>query len=133
MFFKDDNKVKVNSLQIATYIGADTKIEGTVITKTSVRVDGQIAGGVCADGSVIVSKSGRIKGNVIAENVVVAGRVEGDMQIKDKTNIEPCGEVFGNITTSKILIDEESVFQGNCNMNIKKDAGQKIKPDVKKV
>lgn len=121
MFFKNDNKVKINSSQIGTYVGADTKIEGTVITKSSLRVDGTIVGGVCADGSVIVSKSGHIKGDVIAQNIIVAGVVNGNMQIKDKTNIEPTGVVYGDISTNKILIDEQSKFQGNCNMNIARD------------
>lgn len=121
MFFKNDNKVKINSSQIGTYVGADTKIEGTVITKSSLRVDGTIVGGVCADGSVVVSKSGHIKGNVIAQNIIVAGVVNGNMQIKDKTNIEPTGAVYGDISTNKILIDEQSKFQGNCNMNIARD------------
>lgn len=116
MLFKNGNKVKVNNTQITTYVGVDTKIEGTVITKTSLRVDGSIVGGVCADGTVVVSKSGYIKGNVIAQNIVVAGKVDGNLQIKDKTNIEPTGTVIGDISTSRILIDEESTFQGNCNM-----------------
>ena len=54
----------------------------------------------------------------MAENIVVAGVVDGNLNIKDKTNIEPTGEVYGDITTARVLIDEQSVFQGKCNMNI---------------
>lgn len=132
MFFKNDDKVVVNNSKITTYVGADTKIEGTVITKTSVRVDGSIVGGVCADGTVVVSKSGYIKGNVIAQNAVIAGEVEGNLQIKDKTNIEPTGSVLGDISTARILIDEQSRFQGNCNMNIGRD-GKKSENTVPEV
>ena len=118
MFFKDDNKVKINQTSIATFIGTDTKVEGTLITHSSVRIDGSVVGGVCADGTIVLSQSGQIEGNVIAENIIVAGVIDGNLTIKDKTNIEPTGEVYGDISTSKILIDEQSVFQGNCNMNI---------------
>lgn len=135
MFSRDDNKVKVSNAQIATFIGADTKVEGTVITKTSIRIDGTIIGGVCADGTVVLSKSGQIKGNVIAENIIIAGVVDGNMQITDKTNIEPTGEVYGDITTGRILIDEQSIFQGKCNMNINRDGkkSQRIKPSKESV
>lgn len=125
MFFGNENKVRVNSVQIATFVGIDTKLEGTLITKSSVRIDGMVVGGVCADGTVIVSKTGQIQGNVIAENVVVAGIVDGNMQIRDKTNIEPTGEVYGDISTGRILIDEQSVFQGKCNMNRDKEEEKK--------
>ena len=118
MFFKDDNKVKINQTSISTFIGTDTKVEGTLITHSSVRIDGSVVGGVCADGTVVLSQSGQIEGNVIAENIIVAGVIDGNLTIKDKTNIEPSGEVYGDISTSKILIDEQSVFQGKCNMNI---------------
>jgi cytoskeletal protein CcmA (bactofilin family) len=77
-----------------------------------------VIGGVCAEGTVVLSQSGQIEGNVIAENIIVAGVIDGNLTIKDKTNIEPTGEVYGDISTSKILIDEQSVFQGKCNMNV---------------
>ena len=125
MFFKDDNKVKVSQTSISTFIGADTKIEGTLITHSSVRIDGAVAGGVVADGTVVLSQSGQIDGNVIAENIVIAGVIDGNIQVRDKTNIEPSGEVYGDINTSKILIDEQSVFQGKCNMNIDRSKSKK--------
>ena len=116
--FKDDNKVRVSPTSITTFIGDDTTVEGTLITHSSVRIDGKIVGGVVADGTVVLSQNGEIQGNVIAENIIVAGVVDGNLNIKDKTNIEPTGEVYGDITTARVLIDEQSVFQGKCNMNI---------------
>ena len=117
-FFKDENKIRVSETSITTFVGADTKVEGTLITHSSVRIDGKIVGGVVADGTVVLSQDGEIQGNVIADNIVVAGVVDGNLNIKDKTNIEPTGEVYGDINTARILIDEQSVFQGKCNMNI---------------
>ena len=73
LFFKDDNKVRVSQTSITTFIGADTKVEGTLIVHSSVRIDGTVVGGVCADGTVVLSQNGQIQGNVIAENIVVAG------------------------------------------------------------
>lgn len=127
MFFWDDNKVRVSQTSISTFIGADTKLEGTLITRSSVRVDGTIVGGVVADGTVILSQNGQIQGNVIAENIVVAGVLDGNLTIKDKTNIEPTGEVYGDINTARILIDEQSVFQGKCNMNVDRSKSKKSK------
>ncbi|MBO4903531.1 MAG: polymer-forming cytoskeletal protein [Lachnospiraceae bacterium] len=112
-----DDKINLNNYTITTIVGADTVVEGTIITKSSVRIDGTLIGGVSAEGVVILSKNGKIKGNIMAENIVVAGVVEGNMQIREKVNVEPTGEIYGDITTKSLLIDEESVFQGNCYMN----------------
>ena len=133
MFFKDDNKVRVNQTSISTFIGADTKVEGTLITHSSARIDGTVLGGVVADGTVILSANGQIQGNVIAENIVVAGVIDGNLTIKDKTNIEPTGEVYGDINTARILIDEQSVFQGKCNMNVDRSKSKRGKLKLREV
>ena len=117
-FLKEkDDKINLDNYTITTIVGADTVVEGTIITKSSVRIDGTLIGGVSAEGVVILSKNGRIKGNIMAENIVIAGVVEGNMQIREKVNVEPTGEIYGDITTKSLLIDEEFVFQGNCYMN----------------
>ena len=133
MFFKDDNKVRINQTSISTFIGADTKVEGTLITRSSVRIDGEIVGGVVADGTVVLSQSGQIQGNIIADNIVIAGVVDGNINVKDKTNIEPTGEVYGDINTARILIDEQSVFQGKCNMNVDRTKSKKGRLKLKEV
>lgn len=112
-----DDKINLTNCTITTIIGNDTVVEGTIITKSSVRIDGTLIGGVSAEGVVILSKNGKIRGNIMAENIIVAGVVEGNMQIREKVNVEPTGEIYGDITTKKLLIDEESIFQGNCYMN----------------
>lgn len=125
MFGRDDNKVKISNAQISTFIGEDTTIEGKLITKSSLRIDGTVIGGVIADGTVVLTESGQIQGNVMAENIIVSGVVDGNMEIRDKVNIEPTGEVYGDITTSRILVDEASIFQGKCNMNRDKEQEKK--------
>jgi len=124
MLFKrkrnDDEKISLANYTITSILGADAVIEGTIITKSSVRIDGTLIGGVIADGVVILSKGGKIKGNVMAESIIVAGTVEGNMKIREKVNVEPTGVIYGDITTKKLLIDEESVFQGQCFMNREK-------------
>ncbi len=132
MFGREDNKVRITNAQIDTFIGGDTRIEGTLITQSSVRIDGTVVGGVVAEGTVVLTQQGQIQGNIIAENIIVAGVVDGNMQIKDKTNIEPTGEIYGDITTRKLLIDEESIFQGQCYMNRDKEEEKKRRRSARK-
>lgn len=121
-----EEKINLANCAITTIVGSDTVVEGTIITKSSVRIDGTLIGGVSAEGVVILTKNGKIRGNVMAENIIVAGVVEGNMQIREKVDVEPSGEIYGDITTKKLLIDEESIFQGNCYMNRDKQA-EKVK------
>ena len=70
-FLKENSdKINLNNYTITTIVGNDTVVEGTIITKASVRIDGTLIGGVSAEGVVILSKNGKIKGNIMAENIV---------------------------------------------------------------
>lgn len=112
-----DDKISLSGYTISTIVGMDTVIEGDIKTDSSVRIEGELIGNVSTKGVVVLSQCGKIKGSVVAENIIVAGIVEGDLNIADKVNIEPTGEVYGDIITKRLLIDEESIFQGKCTMN----------------
>ena len=116
-FIANDDRIKVDTTTITTMVGVDTLIEGTLKTKSSIRINGTIIGDVRADGIVVLTKTGKIVGTIEAESIIVAGVVEGNMSIRDKVNVEATGEIYGDVITKKFVIDEESIFQGNCIMN----------------
>lgn len=112
-----DDRIKVDTSTITTMVGQDTLVKGGLFTKSSLRINGTVIGDVRADGVVILTKTGRIEGTIEAESIIVAGVVEGNMSIRDKVNVEATGEIYGDVITKKFVIDEESIFQGNCIMN----------------
>ena len=116
-YIANDDRIKVDTTTITTMVGVDTLIEGTLKTKSSIRINGTIIGDVRADGIVVLTKTGKIVGTIEAESIIVAVVVEGNMSIRDKVNVEATGEIYGDVITKKFVIDEESIFQGNCIMN----------------
>lgn len=114
---QNDDRIKVDTSTITTMVGSDTVVEGLLKTKSSIRINGTVNGDVRADGIVILTKSGKIEGTIEAESIIVAGVVKGNMSIRDKVNVEATGEIYGEVITKKFVIDEESIFQGNCVMN----------------
>ena len=114
---QSEDRIKVDTSTITTMVGVDTVFEGTLRTKSSIRINGTVIGDVRADGVVVLTKTGRIVGTIEAESIIIAGVIEGNMSIRDKVNVEASGEIYGDIITKKFVIDEESIFQGNCIMN----------------
>ncbi|MDO4188183.1 MAG: polymer-forming cytoskeletal protein [Lachnospiraceae bacterium] len=114
---QNDDRIKVDTSTITTMVGVDTVVEGTLRTKSSIRINGTVIGDVRADGVVVLTKTGKIEGTVEAESIIVAGVVQGNMSIRDKVNVEATGAIYGEVITKKFVIDEESIFQGNCVMN----------------
>lgn len=103
--------------QVGTIIGPGAVIEGPLTTKDSTRIDGTVKGNVTISGALIVGQEAKIAGTVSAMNVYIAGEVAGNVSApQGKVEISDTGKVIGDVTCKGIIIDENAVFQGKCEM-----------------
>lgn len=119
MFGNKKDSAEDNTLleQVGTIIGPGAVIEGPLTTKDSTRIDGIIKGNVTISGALIIGQDGKITGTVSALNVYVAGEVTGNITApQGKIEISDTGKVYGDISCKGIIIDENAVFQGKCEM-----------------
>ena len=107
--------------RIMTIIASDVVVDGSIVAKKAIRVDGIVNGAVHTEKSVIVGHRAVVRGGIKASSVMTAGIVYGGIEApKGKVEISDTGKVFGDVTASGIIIDEKAVFQGNCIMTGKK-------------
>ena len=106
-----------NDIVITTIIGKGAVCEGDFSAEGSVRIDGEVNGDVRVTGTLIVGAAGSVRGNVEAQSVVIGGEITGDVTVTEKTELTATARLIGNISTAVIVIDENAVFHGNCNMN----------------
>jgi cytoskeletal protein CcmA (bactofilin family) len=99
-----------------TIVGQGAKLEGTVVSAGSLRIDGQVKGQITADGDVMLSPQSQVEADIRAQNVVVAGRFKGSVVVKTKAEIARGGRVEGNITSKTLVVEEGAVFQGQSIM-----------------
>lgn len=116
---------KNSEVRITTLLGADAEVKGDFNAAGSVRIDGTINGNVTISGTLIVGAGGSINGNISAYSVMVGGEVTGDIMTKEKTELASTARVFGNISTNVIVIDENAIFQGRCDMRQENSTGAK--------
>ena len=105
----EQTSAKINSI-----IGADMVVEGNIRAREAVRVEGSVTGNVETDGSLIISATGKVKGNIRGSSIVVGGLLEGDLASTGKTEVISTGKVIGNIRTKSLIVDENA---GQCIMN----------------
>ncbi len=102
--------------RIETVIGHESVITGTVSTKGSLKIDGLINGGIDQADAVIVGDTGKIKGDITAQTVIVSGEVEGNIHSYISIELMEEGKIKGDIKTSQISINEGAFFEGNVTM-----------------
>lgn len=103
-----------------TIVGQGAKLEGTVVSAGSLRIDGQVKGQINADGDVMLSPQSQVEADIRAQNVSVAGRFNGSIVVKGRAEIARGGRVDGNITSKTLVVEEGAVFQGQSIMDQQK-------------
>ena len=100
-----------------TVVGQGARLEGTIVSAGSLRIDGQVKGQVNADGDVMLSPQSQVEADINAENVIVAGRFKGNIIVKGKAELARGGRIDGNITSKTLVIQEGGTFCGQSNMD----------------
>lgn len=111
--------------KISTLIGAGAVFNGDLTVQDAMRVDGTIHGNCSCKGKFILGNSGVVEGNINAQDVVVSGKVNGDIVSLGKLEILSTGKVTGDITARRLVIDEDAHFDGRCIMTSETQAQKK--------
>lgn len=115
-------------------ISAGTVIVGTVNAEGDMRVEGKIIGTVTCSSRLVVSASGYIEGSIDAKNAIIEGEIKGNVVTREVLQIDKTGKVFGDIFTSKLVIQLGAVFTGSCKMgDAAKDVLSKTPPKSKEL
>jgi cytoskeletal protein CcmA (bactofilin family) len=110
------SKASIKTDKVESIIGGQTEVTGDLDVKGTLQVDGLVKGRVKAD-CVVLSESSRIKGDVVANKIIVSGRVEGNLRAEEVIEIMPKGKVIGDVVTNRISVAEGGELNGNVVMS----------------
>lgn len=118
---------KKAALAMTTIIGKGTCVNGGFSAESSVRIDGTVEGDVTLAGDLIIGATGKVNGDIEAMSAIIGGEVIGNVVAEKKVELTATAKVLGDIYTNGIVIDENAVFQGKCDMNQNKPEKPKKK------
>jgi cytoskeletal protein CcmA (bactofilin family) len=127
MFGKEGEAIigegKMNSI-----IGKGCKINGTIeVTEGTLRIDGEFEGTVNCPDTLVIGKGGRVRAEIKVNSAVVGGTVIGNIDAKEKIELQSGSRLEGDIKTSRLVIDEGVFFEGSCKMS---PDGKGLKPSA---
>lgn len=106
---------------LETVIGPDSSFQGTIRSKSSLRIDGKLEGGVAEANGVVIGEKGQVQGDINARVVVIGGKVTGNITATHSLEILPKAQVYGDLHSALLCIGEGATFEGNCVMTTEKD------------
>jgi cytoskeletal protein CcmA (bactofilin family) len=113
MFHKDKS---ANGSSSATLISAGTTLNGDIASEADLRIDGTVKGNVICSSKVIIGTTGLIEGNITGLQADIAGKVTGNIEVKELLQMREECNVEGSITAAKLQIEPSALFNGHCQM-----------------
>ncbi|WP_321964768.1 polymer-forming cytoskeletal protein [Paraburkholderia sp. J7] len=99
----------IEQTKLATLIAQDIAITGDLEYADGLRLDGRVHGNVSskpgAKTLLVLSERGAIEGNVHGYDIVVNGRIEGDVIADHFVELQPNAHVVGNIYYQQLQMD----------------------------
>jgi len=102
--------------QAFSLIDQHTHIDGALMTRQDLRVDGQVQGTLQCDGTLYVSEGATVDAAVDAAHIVVAGQLTGEVLCRGRLEIQESGAVRATVQTSALVIHEGAVYEGQLTM-----------------
>ena len=104
-------------------IGAAATIRGDITGKGDLVISGRVDGTVdLPDNDANVEATGFMEGGILARNVNIRGKVQGDIEARRKVTIFATGTVIGTIMAARIQIEDGAKFKGRIDMGTPKPA-----------
>jgi len=95
---------------------AGSKIIGTIIADSDIRIDGKLEGDLQCKGKVVIGEQGSIKGTVVCQNAEIMGTLDGKATIEQSFSLRATGNMIGDLKTHSLLIEPGAQFNGSCSM-----------------
>jgi len=108
---------------VNSIIGEGSEFKGEFNINGLLRIDGKFKGTIQTEGKVLIGKTGEAVTDVRARVVVIGGLVRGNIFAGERVLLLSTGHVTGNIITPSLVMEDGVIFEGNCIINKKEEAG----------
>ena len=117
------------SVDIAT-IGKSVVVKGELSGSEDLYVDGEVEGSIALRGqSLTVGPNGRVRANIEARNVIVHGRVDGNIHASDRVELRKSASLSGDISTARVAIEDGAFFKGSIDIQ-KAEPAPRLEPKL---
>jgi excisionase family DNA binding protein len=82
----------------------------------NLKITGRFSGKLDTKGTLTIGQTAVVEANIQGENIIIAGKVKGNVIAKKMLVLMPGAFLTGDISTPKLNIVEGATFQGHCQM-----------------
>src|SRR5436305_9643756 len=109
-------KTVASPIEQAT-IGRTLVIKGEITGSESLYIDGRVEGSITfKDHRVTVGRNGVVQANIAAREVVIMGKVTGNVECSDRVDIRSEGTLNGDVFSQRISGEDGAMLRGSVQL-----------------
>jgi cytoskeletal protein CcmA (bactofilin family) len=99
-------------------LGSSLQIKGHITGTEDLQIDGKVDGPISLRGhGLTVGPAAQLTSEIHAREVVVYGKVVGNVHARDRVDVKTDGSVIGDISTARISIEDGAHFKGRIEID----------------
>ena len=102
----------------AAWLGPGLILKGELSGAEDLFLESTLEGPLSFGGHrVVVGRDGKVTGEVVAREVVVNGKVQGDVRAHDRIEIKKDGSIIGDLETGRLMIEDGAYLKGSIEVD----------------
>ena len=115
-------------------LGKSVIVKGQILSREDLTIDGEVEGTVeLQEHRLTVGPNGRVNASVKAREIVVLGKVRGNLTASDRVDIRSDGSLTGDVVAARISIEDGAYFKGGIDIRKGGQTTQKANGEDKSV
>lgn len=110
LFSKTEKPKNMSKQNICSFLGAGAHYTGKLEFEGAIRIDGSYDGEIISEGTLIVGKEAVINAAIKVGELVLNGKLTGDISIGRRLVVHQTGIITGTIATPKIVVEEGAIL-----------------------
>ena len=111
------------------HIGKSVIIKGELSGSEDLFLDGEVEGNIdLHNHNLVIGPNGQVRANVHAKDIVVHGKVDGNLTGVEKVELKKSAVLNGDINTQRIVIEDGAFFKGSIDIRKTEVKAEPVRP-----
>jgi len=114
------------STEQTAMIGKSLVFKGEITGSESLYIEGKVEGSINLPGNrVTVGRSGQVAADIAAREIVVHGKIVGNVNASDRLDVRGEGSLTGDVVAQRISVEDGAFFKGKIDVRKPGPSGEK--------
>ncbi len=105
-------------VRTTAWLGPSVEVKGKISSNEDLYIDGKVDGPISlGNHRLTIGRTAQVSAEVVAREIVVYGKVNGNLRAQERIEIKKDGSVIGDLSTARIMVEDGAYFKGKIEID----------------